>query len=262
MRITLRNKQALVAGASRGIGYAIAAGLAKAGADVAVVSSNSKRIRAAADRISALGHAQAIPIAADLRTLSGCRRVFAHMRKRNRGLDILVNSAGDTQSGDFLKQDDQDWIDGFGLKFYSCMRLCRLFWPQLEAAQGAVVNIVGGYARTPDCDFMIGGSVNAAVANFSKALAGRGKRDGVRVNVIHPGMTETERIEQIFKDKAALAGTDPGQVRAASISAQGIRRLAAPEDIANLAVYLCSAHGSHIQGAAIAVDGGATSGLY
>ena len=89
------------------------------------------------------------------------------------------------------------WQDGFALKFFGCVRLCRLFWPLLKTAHGHVVNIIGGAARTPDPEFLIGGSVNAAMHNFTKGLSGLGKRDGVNVNAILPGMTETERVEQL-----------------------------------------------------------------
>ena len=143
-----------------------------------------------------------------------------------------------------------------------CVRLCRLFWPMLEAAQGHVVNIVGGAARTPDSEFLIGGSVNAAMANFSKGLSVLGKRDGVIVNAILPGLTETGRVEQLFRQRAEATGKTPEQVRAEAVAKEGLRRLAQPEEIAALALFLCSEHAGHIQGTSIAIDGGATSGVY
>ena len=154
------------------------------------------------------------------------------------------------------------WQDGFALKFFGCVRLCRLFWPLLKAAQGHVVNVIGGAARTPDPEFLIGGSVNAAMHNFTKGLAGLGKRDGVNVNAILPGMTETERVEQLFRQRAEAAGTSVDEVRAALIAKDGLARLGKPEDVAALALFLCSERSRHIQGTAIAVDGGATPGLY
>ena len=106
---------------------------------------------------------------------------------------MLVNNAGATRAGAFLELPDAAWLDGYALKFFGCVRLTRLFWPLLKAARGSVINIVGGAARTPDAEFLIGGSVNAAVANFSKGLSKLGNRDDVNVNVIHPGNTDTER---------------------------------------------------------------------
>ena len=118
----------------------------------------------------------------DLRTPEGCRTLHAQVKEQFGRLDILINNAGTTKGGPFLEQDDALWEDGFALKFYACVRLSRLCWPQLKASRGSVVNVVGGFARTPDPDFMIGGAVNAAMGNFTKALAGLGLRDDVNVN--------------------------------------------------------------------------------
>ena len=133
----------------------------------------------------------------------------------------------------------------------------------LKAAQGHVVNIIGGAARTPDPGFLIGGSVNAAMTNFTKGLAGLGKRDGVNVNAILPGLTETERVEQLFRQRAeADRASTSEEARDRQIAAERVRRLGQPEDIAALALFLCSERARHIQGTCIAVDGGATPGLY
>jgi NAD(P)-dependent dehydrogenase (short-subunit alcohol dehydrogenase family) len=157
---------------------------------------------------------------------------------------------------------DNDFVDGFALKYFAAVRLCRLFWPMLKEAHGNVINIIGGAARTPGADFLIGGSVNSAFANFSKGLAALGNRDDINVNVIHPGMTETDRVITLFNAHAKAQGKTPEQVRKESVSKTGIRRIAQPEDVAELAVFLASAKARHIQGVAIAVDGGSTSGLF
>ena len=144
--------------------------------------------------------------AADLRREDGCKAVFRLVSERHSRCDILVNSAGATRAGAFLDLSEDAWHDGFALKFFGCVSLCRLFWPLLRTTRGHVVNIIGGAARTPDPEFLIGGSVNAAMHNFSKGLSGLGKRDGITVNAILPGMTETERVEQLFKQRAAASG--------------------------------------------------------
>jgi NAD(P)-dependent dehydrogenase (short-subunit alcohol dehydrogenase family) len=176
--------------------------------------------------------------------------------------DVLVNSAGATRAGSFLTQPDDEWQDGFALKFYSCVRLCRLFWPMLKEAQGAVININGGAARTPDPEFLVGGAVNAAVANFTKGLSKLGMRDGVNVNAVLPGLTETERVQTLFNQRAAATGITPDEARRDQIAKEGLRRLGQPEDVAELVLFLADARAKHIQGTAIAVDGGGTPGLY
>ena len=92
----------------------------------------------------------------------------------------------------FFELYDEEWHDGFALKFFAAVRLSRLFWPMLKAAKGNIVNIVGGAARVPDQAFLIGGSVNAALTNFSKGLASLGKRDGVNVTADH-GVAPSDR---------------------------------------------------------------------
>ena len=201
-------------------------------------------------------------VAGDLRTAEGCATVHATLMDLFGGLDILVNNAGATKGGDFLEQADDVWEDGFALKFYACVRLSRLFWPELVKNQGCVVNIIGGFARTPDPNFLIGGAVNAAMANFTKGLSGRGKRDGVNVNAIHPGLTETERVQELFESRATHFGLSVDEVRAKAVKKQGLRRLGTPEDVAKLAAFLCAPDARHIQGTAIAVDGGATEDLH
>lgn len=261
MTLDFSDRIVVVAGGSRGIGRAVAEAFARAGATTVLASSNPANLAEAVRAIGGSGP-QPVTCAADLRTAEGCRAVHDLVRERFGRCDILVNSAGATRAGAFLDLSDEAWEDGFALKFYGCMRLCRLFWPMLREANGHVVNIVGGAARTPDPDFLIGGAVNAAMANFTKGLSGLGKRDGVNVNAIYPGLTETERVEQLFRQRAEASGQTPEAVREAAIAKDGLQRLGQPEDVAALALFLCGEQARHIQGTAIAVDGGATAGLY
>jgi NAD(P)-dependent dehydrogenase (short-subunit alcohol dehydrogenase family) len=258
----LVGKSAVVTGGSRGIGFAIARRLAADGADLVIAASNADRLTAAGARIAETSGRRVETCAGDLRTLEGCAAVHAKAAATLGGIDILVNCAGATKAGDFLELDDGLWADGFALKFHAAVRLARLFWPMLAARNGTVVNIIGGAARTPAPDFMIGGAVNAALANFSKALAARGLKDDVNVNVVHPGMTVTERLQELFEARAKAAGTTADEIRRRSIEGEGIRRLGEPEDVADLVAFLCSPRARHVHGVAIAVDGGATRGLY
>ncbi len=255
-------KVVVVAGGSRGIGRGIATAFAASGAQTVLASSSQANLDAAADAIARDGALRPDLCAADLRTEDGCGQVFRFVSERRGRCDILVNSAGATRAGAFLSLAEEAWQDGFALKFFGCVRLCRLFWPLLKAGHGHVVNIIGGAARTPDPEFLIGGSVNAAMHNFTKGLAGLGKRDGVNVNAILPGMTETERVEQLFRQRAEAAGTSVEAVRETLIAKDGLARLGKPEDIAAMALFLCSERARHVQGTAIAVDGGATPGVY
>ena len=254
-------KIVVISGASRGIGRGIALAFAREGAQTVLASSSEQNLAAAAEAVAAEGP-QPLTVAGDLRKLEACEQLFRRVNERFQRCDVLVNNAGATRAGAFLDLPDAVWLDGFALKFFGCVRLTRLFWPLLKASQGSVVNIVGGAARTPDAEFLIGGSVNAAVANFSKGLSKLGNRDNVNVNVIHPGNTDTERQEELRRQRAAALGRTVDELRAEALTKSNMRRFGKPEDVAALALFLCSERARHVQGIAIAVDGGATPGHY
>jgi NAD(P)-dependent dehydrogenase (short-subunit alcohol dehydrogenase family) len=174
----MSRKVALVTGGSKGIGRACAESLAAEGCDVMLVAGTEADLREAAAAIAAASGRRVEICATDLRAPQGCQAAVGALEHAFGRLDVLVNNAGATQSGDFFKLDDSVWEDGFALKFYSYMRLSRALWPLLKEAQGAVVNVIGGASKTPNANFMIGGAVNAAITNFTKALAELGLRDG------------------------------------------------------------------------------------
>ncbi len=255
-------KVVVVTGGSRGIGRAIAAAFAREGAQTVLAASSAANLAAGAKAVAAAGGPPPLAVEGDLRTLAACEALLNKVNGAFKRCDVLVNNAGATKGGKFFDLPDEAWSDGFALKFHAAVRLTRLFWPLLKDAHGSIINIIGGAARTPGPDFLIGGAVNAAMANFAKGLTALGNRDDINVNVIHPGQTETDRVVQLFEQFAKAQGKTPEQVRAEALSKSGLRRIGRPGDIAELAVFLASARGRHIQGTAIAVDGGATPGYY
>ena len=257
-----KDKVVVVTGGSRGIGKAIGAAFAREGAQVVLAASNATNLDAAAKAIEDAGGLAPLTIAADLRTLAGCEQVFKAVNDKFKRCNILVNNAGATKGGNFFELPDEAFLDGFALKYFAAVRLTKLFWPLLKAAHGNIVNIIGGAARTPGAEFLIGGSVNSAFANFSKGLAALGNRDDINVNVIHPGMVETDRVVTLFQQFAKAQGKTPEEVRNESLTKSGTRRIGMPDDVAELALFLASPRARHIQGTAVSVDGGATTGLF
>lgn len=257
----LSGKAALVTGASKGIGRAIADRLSAEGAVVALLARDEATLRMVATDIEARHGVRAVAIAADLASEEGCRTAAERVIGALGGLDILVNCAGDTKAGSFPAQPDADWTTGFALKFFGAVRLTRALWEPLKARSGTVVNIGGAAAYTPSAGFMIGGAVNAALAHFSKSLSKQGLADDVNVNIVHPGATVTERMENLIRQEAAAEGLPESEIRRRNWERAGIRRLGTPEDIAETVAFLCSPRARHIQGVGIAVDGGFTPGL-
>lgn len=259
-RPELSGRKAVVTGASKGIGRAIAKRLAAEGAEVALVARSAGELEAVAEEIAAAG-GKAHEVTGDLSDLPGCDAAAKQALHALGGLDILVNVAGATRAGVFPDQPDEDWIDGFALKFHGAVRLTRALWPALVEAKGTVVNIGGAAAHTPAPGFMVGGAVNAALAHFTKALSKQGLKDDVNVNIVHPGMTETDRMEQLLQQEAAAEGVSLDEVRAKKSAEAGLRRIGRPEDVAETVAFLCSPKARHIQGVGVTVDGGATPGL-
>jgi 3-oxoacyl-[acyl-carrier protein] reductase len=255
-------KVVVVSGGSRGIGRAIAVAFAREGAQCVLAASSAANLAEGAKAVDAAGGSKAMTVAGDLRTLSGCEQVFAKVNEKFKRCDVLVNNAGATKGGKFFELPNDAWADGFALKFHAAVRLTRLFWPLLKEAHGNIINIIGGAARTPGPDFLIGGAVNAAFANFTKGLTALGNRDDININVIHPGQTQTDRVEQLFAQFAKAQNKTVAQVRDEALVKSGLRRIGQPEDVAELALFLASAKARHIQGTAIALDGGNTPGYY
>jgi NAD(P)-dependent dehydrogenase (short-subunit alcohol dehydrogenase family) len=253
----LSGKVAIVTGASRGIGRAIALRLAADGATLVLASRTAADLSKLASEIHAGGGiATAVP--GDLRAVEAPAAVVRAAVQTYGGVDIVVNNAGATKRGDFFELTEADWTDGFALKFLCMVRLTRAAWPYLKERRGSALNIIGAGGRTPSAEFTIGGSVNGACLSFTKAVADIGIRDGVQVNAINPGRVRTDRMKQLLAQEAAERGGDVSAAVAEIIRQSNVVRLGEPEDVANLAAYMVSPESRFLQGAFIDLDGGQT----
>lgn len=205
--------------------------------------------------------AECLVQAVDLREPEAPNALIAAAIARFGQLDLLVNNAGATKRGDFLLLPESDWSDGFALKFFGAMRCCRAAWPHLQASHGSIVNIVGAGGRTPSAEFTIGGSVNAALLNLTKALADRGVQDGVRVNAINPGSIATERLQIRIRSFAAEHDIDASAATRELARVQKVARFGEPSEIASAVAFLASSQADYCQGTIIDIDGGQTRTL-
>lgn len=250
---------AIITGASRGLGRAIALDLAAAGYGVALTARDAAALEAVAQDCTKAGAPVALTYPADLSQPGEPARVVDEVMKQTGRIDALVNNAGDTQRGDFLTLTDEQHLSGFALKYHATVRFCRAAWPHLEASKGAVVNISGIGALTPEPEFTIGGPVNSAMINFSKAAS---KRPGApRVNVVCPGHIETDRLSRridVYAEKHGLSREAAAEEMRAEL---GIAQFGQPGDISAMVRYLCSDQARYITGAVFTVDGGATPGI-
>jgi len=244
-------RAAIVSGASRGIGLGIAERLAASGMRVLLCARSAAALEAAA---ASLPGAIACPV--DLRRPEAAERIVAEAIARFGRLDLVVNSAGATQRGDFLALDDAAWEDGYALKLHGAVRLTRAAWPHLRAQGGSVVMIAGVGGKQASADFAIGGSVNAALMNLTKALADRGVADGVRVNCINPGSIRTDRLVGRIATLARERGLGSEAAAVALARETGMARFGEVAEIAGLVAFLAGPDANYIQGAILDVDGG------
>jgi NAD(P)-dependent dehydrogenase (short-subunit alcohol dehydrogenase family) len=254
---TLTGKTAIVTGGSRGIGRAIALHLAREGATVVLTARDIPLLDAVVREIRDAG-GNALRIAADLRETSAADGVARRAVDAFGSIDILVNCAGATKRGEFEELSDEDWEDGFALKFFGAVRLTRAAWPHLRTGRGSVVHISGSGGRTPGAQFAVGGSVNAALLSFTKSLAETGLRDGVQVNCVNPGPVRTARLDTRLARIAAEKGVTGEQALAIFLAAEKIARVAEPEEIAALVGFIVGPMGRSLHGSLIDIDGGST----
>ncbi len=257
MEKRLRGKAAIVTGSNRGIGKAIARRLAGEGAQVVLCARDESLLKETAREIEKEGGAAA-SVAVDLREPAAGARVAEFAKATCGQIDIVVNNAGATRRGTLLELSDADWTDGFALKFFGAMRLTRAAWPHLKASSGSVVNISGVGGRMPGAHFAVGGSVNAALLSFTKALADLGIQDGVQVNAINPGNVRTARYIQRLQEVARQSGIGTAEAEQKIVASSYVTRIGEPEDISSLVAFVVSPEGRFLQGSLIDMDGGAT----
>jgi 3-oxoacyl-[acyl-carrier protein] reductase len=261
MDLGLKGKVALVTGASGGIGAAIASELAREGVDLCLTSRDRGKLETVASTIADMSGRRPAIHAGDLSDPESPSAAVAATIAAFGRLDIIVNCAGDTKRGDFFKLSEEDWQGGFAVKFYGYVRLTRAAWPHLRETKGAVINIVGIGSRAGSAEFTIGGSVNVALLNFTKAMADLGIGDGVRVNAINPGLIETDRLGRNIARVMREHSCSRDEAVSRLLKPRGTTRFGRPEEIGWLTAFLASPKAAFMQGAIIDIDGGSTRSL-
>ena len=259
MDLELADKVVVVTGASKGIGLACAQAFAREGARVAIVSRSAQNLDAALARWSATGP---VPVAfvADLTRAEDAARMAADVEAALGAVDVLVNSAGAAKRYPPDELSPAAWRDAMDAKFFSYIHPTDALGKRMVArGRGAIVNIIGAGGKTASPVHLPGGSANAALMLATVGLAAAWGPKGVRVNGINPGGTLTGRVKEGLQAESRMTGLAEAELLEQQQARIPLRRLGAPEEVAEVALFLASARASYVTGAIVPMDGGAAA---
>ena len=262
MDLGIKGKVALVAAASRGLGRAIAAGLAAEGARVAICARHGTPLELAAKEIQSRTWTEVLPVVADVSQPDGCRRFVEAAQQRWGAVDILVNNSGGPAPGNFAATDDATWAAAVESTLMNVVRLTRLVIPDMKAkGWGRIVNVESISVKQPIAGLLLSNSIRPGVIGLSKTLASELAQDGILINTVCPGSHQTDRMFELAEVRAKANNTTPEDELRQAAATIPLGRLGEPAELADVVVFLCSQRASYITGSTILVDGGAYSGL-
>lgn len=263
MDLRISGKRALVTGASSGIGRACAVALAQEGVEVCVVGRDPDRLAAVVSEIET-GGGKAFSVSVDLSTESGCKSAMNACVEAWGGVDILINCAGAAPRGHILHDLTRQVLnESLELKLYSYLQLSQLAFPYMKSkGWGRIVHIAGAAATEPTVTNFAAGLANIGILNMTRALSDAGARDGILVNAICPGLTNTPRARGTRRAAAERNGRSISDAEIEEDIRQEAEstpagRPAEPEEIAHVAVFLSSEACSYVHANAIYMDGDA-----
>lgn len=254
MDLDLSGKRVLVTGGSKGIGLATATAFVSEGAEVTLVAREAARLSEACDRIAAETGRTARAIAADLGTDAGRDRLHAEAPTP----DVLVNNAGAIKAGALADLSMADWRDGWELKVFGYIHLCKLFYPDMaRRGSGVILNVIGMGGRAVRPAYICGAAGNAALIGFTQALGAEAQTAGVRVLGVNPSPTLTDRMTQFLKGKArSELGDDTRWQELLDPERFPFGRPKTPEEVAALCMMMASPRVAYLNGTVVDMDGG------
>jgi 3-oxoacyl-[acyl-carrier protein] reductase len=254
MKLGLKGKVAMVAGASRGLGFAVAQALADEGASVSIASRDEASLRAAAGR---LGSAQVLAIAADVRSAEDIQRWAAATQTRFGGIDLLFANSGGPPAGAALSFDDAAWQGAVDLLLFSALRMVRAAVPSMQSrGSGAILMSTSSSVKEPIQNLGLSTVLRASVSALAKTLALELAPSRIRVNQIVPGRIDTDRVRQLDEINGQKQGLSAEQARSKSMAAIPAGRYGKPEEFGRVAAFLLSDAAAYMTGATVQVDGG------
>ncbi len=262
MDLGLTGKVVLVAASSKGIGKATAMGFAAEGARVAMLARTAPDLAQSAEEIRAATGAEVLAVPADVTRAEDIRRAVQATAERWGLINVLVTNAGGPPPGVFAAMDDAAWQAAFELNLLSAIRLTREVLPHMrQAGGGAIINIQSTSVKAPIDNLILSNTIRPGVVGLAKSLSRELGKDRIRVNTVLPGAILTDRQRQMMRVSGQRLGKSPEEVLRLREAEIPLGSLGAPEDVANLVVFLASDRARYITGATIQVDGGAVRSI-
>ena len=243
----------MVGGGTRGIGRAIVEAFAEAGASVTVAGRDRGRLEETIAGLPGSGHDIML---ADSGDLAAVEQAVADRAERG-PVHILVNNTGGPAAGPASAADPEQFIEAFGMHLAAGQVMVRGFTPAMkEAGYGRIINVISTSVVTPIPGLGVSNTIRGAVANWGRTLAVELGAFGITVNNLLPGFTGTDRLASLFEGKAKRLGCTPEEIREQAIRSIPAARIAEPEELAAVALFLASPAGSYVNGVNLPVDGG------
>ncbi len=261
VNLGLRNRVAVVAASSQGIGRATALGFAREGSRIVMNGRRKDVLEEAASEIATATGAEIVTVPGDLRDVDVCRTLVDTAVDRFGALDVLVSNSGGPPGGHFVDLTDREWLDAADLLLMSVVRLARAALPHLQESRGCMVNVSSIAAKEPINSLTLSTSLRPGVVGLIKTLAEDFGRDGVRVNSVAPGHIWTPRQEYVTSLRSETEGESVERIKEHMETVIPLGRYGRPEEVANMIVFLSSSAASYITGTTILVDGGLFRGL-
>jgi len=252
MDLELNGKTALITGASKGIGRAVAEVLAAEGCNLVLVARDKPVLDEVAQSIRTQCQVNIEIVPADLSSEETVKTVA----REAGGIDILVNNAGAIPVGNLLKVDNETWRNAWDLKVFGYISMCREIYPSMAARKsGVIINIIGGAGERHPAAYIAGAAGNAALMGFTRSLAHGSHNDGIRVVGINPGAIATERQEMMARSRAEEQFGDAELWRDV-YKGNPFGRAGTPDEIANTVAFFASPKSSYTSGTILTIDGG------
>jgi 3-oxoacyl-[acyl-carrier protein] reductase len=262
MDLGLKDRVAIVAASSRGIGRATAEAFAREGCRLAICARGTQTLRSLAGTIAGTYRVPVHCEGLDVSDAAAVRQFVANVAARYGGVDICVTNAGGPPAKGFLATTAEDWQQAAELNLLSVVNFAREVIPIMQQKKwGRLITITSLTVKQPVDQLVLSNAVRTGVAGLVKSLANEFGKDGILVNNVGPGYTATERLKELARTQAQTAGVSEEKIFERWAADSPLRRIARPEEVADTIVWLASERASFITGQTILVDGGACKGL-